>query len=110
MLALAQMSRDSRVETAEAKLGRDHHQTEQQRDRGDVDRAPCVVERHPAGRDQRDRAEQRDAGAIELEAGQLAQDHPEIDEREDGEDDGIHQRRAGSGVRDGTRQADAGAV
>ena len=78
---------DRGVEAAEAKLRRHHHQPEQQGDGRHVDRHPRVVQREPAGRDERDGAEQRDAGAIERESRDLAEDHPEVDEREDADDD-----------------------
>ena len=90
VLALAQMSCQPRIETAQAKLGGDDHQTQKQCDSGDINRAPCVVERHLAGRDEGDRTEQRDSGAIELEAGQFAQHHPEIDHDEDADDERVH--------------------
>ena len=86
------------VEAAEAELRRDDHQPEEQRERRHVDRRPRRGRRHPLGRDQRERAEERDAGAVEREAGDLAQQHPEVDDREDDEDERV-QAASPSGAR-----------
>ncbi len=86
----AEAGGDGVVEAAEPELRRDHHQAEQEGDGRDVHRGPRRVERHAAGGDERDGAKQRDARAVQREARQLAQDHPEVDKGEDAGDDEIH--------------------
>ncbi len=52
-----------------------------------MDRQCRLLGREHAERHERDRAEQRDAGAVELHERQSAEDHPEIDDDEDRDDD-----------------------
>ena len=49
---------------------------------------------HRLDADERDRAEQRDPGAVELQERQAAEDHAEIDEEEDDDDGCGHSQRA----------------
>ncbi|MNC90480.1 hypothetical protein D3C83_65830 [compost metagenome] len=51
-----------------------------------MDRAPCLLERQRTDGNERDRAEQGDAGAVELQERQPAEDHAEVDDEEDGDD------------------------
>lgn len=60
---------DEGVEAAEAQLGRNHHEREEQDQRARVDRATRLIETHVAERDEDDRPDQGDAGAVELEKG-----------------------------------------
>ena len=55
-----------------------------------MDRAPRLREADVPARHERDRAEQRHAGAIELEKRQPPEDHPEVDDGEDDDDGGGH--------------------
>ena len=55
----------------------------------DVDRGPRRRRREAAAGDEHDGADQGDAGAIDAEPGQFAQDHPDIHEEEDADDDEI---------------------
>ena len=59
-------------------IGDDNHQAEQQSDRVDVDRPVDVVEGKEPDRRHQARAEERRAGPIEMEAGQLADRHNQI--------------------------------
>ena len=54
-----------------------------------IDCAASLGREHADGHDG-DRAEQRDAGAVELQERQPAEDHPEVDDDEDGDDGGGH--------------------
>jgi hypothetical protein len=78
------------VEAAQPELRGDDHQAEQQRDRVCVDGEAGFVERQTAAGENRNRTEQRDTAAIEGETRNLAQDHPGIDQQENGENQRIH--------------------
>jgi len=78
------------VEAAEAELRRHHHEPEQQRQRRNVDRAAGVGERRRPRRQQRDRPEQRDPGAVERKAREAPEQHAEVHRSEDGGDDAGH--------------------
>ena len=80
------LQRHARIEAAQPHLRRDHHERKQQQQGRQVDRARRVLRRHRAERHQRDGAEQRDAGAVELQERQPAEDHAEIDQRENRDD------------------------
>ena len=60
------------VEAAQAELGGDDHQAEEERERRHVDRRPGRGRGDPLGRDEGERAEEGDPGAVEGEAGDLA--------------------------------------
>jgi hypothetical protein len=81
---------DFAVEAAEAELRGEDHQSEEQRDRRDVDRRPRLFGREPPAGHDRDRTEQRDTAAVDGEAGQFAEEHPRVDEDEHGQDEQVH--------------------
>jgi hypothetical protein len=87
---LGEAPADAAVEPAEAELRRHHHQPEQQRERRHVDGATGVGERRRARREQRDRAEQGDAGAVQGQAREAPEQHAEVHRSEDGEDHAGH--------------------
>ena len=89
-LVLGEPAPDSRVEAAEPELRRHDHQAEQQCDGWNVHGIPGLADGHPPGRHQRDGAEQRHAGAIEGEAGELAEQHPGVHGGEDDQDRRVH--------------------
>jgi hypothetical protein len=86
----SECTRDARIEAAEPQLCGYDHQAEEQRERRHVDGRTGLRERHRATREQCDRAEERDTGAIERQARQLAEDHAGVDHREDHEHERIH--------------------
>jgi hypothetical protein len=60
--------------------------------------ARSLLDRHRIQRQQGDGAEQGDAGAVELQERQAAQDHPEVDQGENGDGSfgrGVRHGRAG---------------
>jgi len=74
------------VHAPEAELRREDHHAEEQGERGDVHVLHRPRERHFAGREQRDGAEQSDPRAVHAEARDAAEDHAGVHEDEDGED------------------------
>ena len=68
------------VEAAQPHLRRHHHEGEQQHDGRQVDRARRVLHRLAGEGDDRDRAEQRHARAVELQARQAAEEHAQVDD------------------------------
>jgi len=75
---------DVSVEAPEPELRRHHHQPEEQREGRDVERTAGLGEGGLAAGEQRDGAEQGDAGAIEREAREAPEQHAEVDRSEDG--------------------------
>jgi hypothetical protein len=88
-------ARGPRVEAAETQPGGHHHEREEQDQGRRVNRAPGFLQREGADRHQRDRAEQRDAGAVKLQERQPAEYHPCIHDEENQDDRGFgyHGRR-----------------
>jgi len=83
--------REPAEEATEAQLRRDHHEGEEYRDGGHVHGGERPLRRHGADGQQRDRAEQGDARAVELQPGQPAEEHADVDGEEDRYDsDFIH--------------------
>ena len=81
-----QRARHPIVEAAQTHLRGQHHEREQQDDRRQVNRLGRLVEPHGVEGDERDRAQERDPGAIELEERQPPEEHPGIDDQEDDDD------------------------
>ena len=75
------------VEPAGGELGGQDHQPEQDDQRREVDRGQhrCAIQRAAAV--EQDRAQERDAGAVDLEPRPAADRHAEVDRREDDEDE-----------------------
>jgi hypothetical protein len=71
------------VEAAQAHLCGQHHEGEQQHQGRQVDRARGVLDAAADQRDHRDGAEQGDAAAVQLQRRQAAEEHADVDHRED---------------------------
>ena len=90
--AADQPARHVRVEASQPELRRHHHHREQQVSVG------TSTPDHALPSDSRptatiaDRAQQRDAGAVQRQPGDLAEDHADVDEPEDDEGRGVHRR------------------
>ncbi len=77
------------VEAAQAELRRDDHEPEEEGESRHVHRRPGRGRRHPLGGDEHERPQEGDAGAVEGEARDLAEQHPEVDDHEDDEDERV---------------------
>jgi hypothetical protein len=78
------------IKTAEAQLGGDDHQSEEEGHGADVDRLPGLRRTEGSGGDEDQGAEQGHPGAIEGQLREPASEHPEIDDDKDQKDQSGH--------------------